>query len=52
MWERYQAVLREEQRSWAKGDRPAEVTAVALATGLDPAELWEEVEGKRGLGVP
>jgi len=48
MHERYQAALREAEEKWQDGERPPEITAVALATGLDPEELWDEVEGKCG----
>lgn len=48
MWDRYQAADREAEEKWWDGDRPPEITAVAAATGLDPEELWDEVEGNRG----
>jgi hypothetical protein len=48
LWRHYRAVIAQAEEEWSEGDRPCEVTAIASATGLDPQELWDEVEGRRG----
>lgn len=48
MWEQYERELRKAQEAWQENDCPPDVTAVALATGMKPDDLWEVVEGQRG----
>ena len=48
MWVTYRKALARAEEEWTEGDTAVEVSAVAKATGMDPAELWEEVEGVRG----
>jgi hypothetical protein len=48
MWKTYRKALAQAEEEWTDGDTPVEVTAVAKATGMDPAKLWDEVEGVRG----
>jgi hypothetical protein len=48
MWTAYLKALETAEEEWWDGDRPAQVTAVAKAAGLDPEELWDRVEGKAG----
>ena len=48
MWETYRKALVQAEEEWTEGDTPVEVTAVAMATGMDPAKLWDEVDGVRG----
>jgi hypothetical protein len=48
IWATYRKALAQAEEEWTDGDTPVEVTAVAKATGMDPAKLWDEVEGLRG----
>ena len=46
MWDTYLKALEEAEEEWWEGDCPVEVTAVARATGLNPQDLWDRVEGQ------
>jgi hypothetical protein len=46
MWAIYLQALEAAEEEFWEGDCPVEVTAVAQAAGLDPAELWDRVEGQ------
>lgn len=48
MWEIYSAALRKAEEEWWEGDTPPVITAIARATGLDPKELHDRIEGQLG----